>query len=242
MLTIQRARAREDEQGVLMRGLERQRQLVAWMDLQVGADQIGKVLGRRRGTSKRTGEDVNDSALWLEPWHLVEVLKRRWPMAVAVWKRGPELHAVQAARVVDRCPLCVRDGPPRRHDVHAAGTKECFLLQAVVVHDLAVEQPRDRLQTDVWMRSDVHAAALRERRWSEAIEEAPRSDESFALDRQCTDDGKLAERDLACGIRVELLVCGGDRFAGFGGDSGFAHGWAPASSCIAHTSPLRQLD
>src|SRR6188472_2276965 len=109
MLTIQRAQSREDEQGVLVRGLERQRQLVAWMDLEVGADQIRKVLGRRRGTGKRAGEDVDDAAGWLEPWHFDEMLKRRCPMAVAVGKRGPELHAVQAAGVVVRCPLCVRD-------------------------------------------------------------------------------------------------------------------------------------
>ena len=52
---------------MLMRRLEWQRPLVAWMNLQVGADQIGKVLGRRRGTGNCAGEDVDDAAGWLEP-------------------------------------------------------------------------------------------------------------------------------------------------------------------------------
>src|SRR4030095_13663526 len=104
MLTIQRARAGEDEQGVLVRGLEWQRELVAWMNLQVGADQIGKALGRRRGTGNCAGENVDNAAGWLEPWHLDEMLKRRWPMSVPVGKRGPELHAVQAGRGRARGP------------------------------------------------------------------------------------------------------------------------------------------
>src|SRR5690349_10835982 len=144
-------------------------------------------------------------------------------MTIAIGQRGPELHAVQTASVVMRRTLRVGDGAPRRHDVHTAGTKKRLLLEAVIVHDLPVEQPGNGLQPDVGVWRNVHAATVCERRGPEAIEETPRSDQTFALYRQRANDCELSKRDRARRIRIELLVCGGDCLAGFGGDREVAH-------------------
>jgi hypothetical protein len=56
------------------------------------------------------------------------------------------------------------------------------------------------------MRCDVHAATLRERRRPEAIEAAPRTNQTLALDRQRADGREFSQRDVSRRIRVEPLM------------------------------------
>ena len=131
------------------------------------------------------------------------MLKRRRAVSVAIGQRGPELHAIQPSRVVGGRSLGVRNRVAGRHDVHAAGAKHGFLAKAVVVDDLALEQPRDRLQPHVRMRRDVHRHPLGKREGAEPIEEAPRSDHAAPPHRKRPRDTQRAERDLVVLVLVE---------------------------------------
>ena len=89
------------------------------------------------------------------------MLKRWSAVPLAIGQRGPELHAVQPSCVVGRRALGVGDRVTGRHDVHTAGAKHRLFAKAVVVDDLAFEQPCHRLQPHVRMRRNVHRHAPR---------------------------------------------------------------------------------
>ena len=139
-------------------------------------------------------------------------------MAITIGQGCPELDAAQTTGFVIWRAFGVRDRLTRGHHIHATRAQHRFLLQAVVVDDLAVEQPRHRLQSDVRMGSDVHASALTEGGRPKTIEETPRPDQPLALHRQRAHHGKLAETDLPHGKGFQLLLCGPECDAGFGGD------------------------
>ena len=59
--------------------------------------------------------------------------------------------------------------------------------------DLAVEEIRDRGQSDVWMRQHIHSAAGIERRRSHAIKKDERPDAAFHTRRKHALDGEAAD-------------------------------------------------
>jgi hypothetical protein len=91
----------------------------------------------------------------------------------------------------------------RRHDVHPAGPENSLLAKAVVVHHLALEQPRHRLQAHVRMGRHVHGRAPGERQRSESIEKTPRPDHAAAPHRQRARDAKRAESHFVVRVLVE---------------------------------------
>jgi hypothetical protein len=62
------------------------------------------------------------------------------------------------------------------HQVQLAGPDRLFGTEAVAMEQFAFDQPGDGLQPDVWMRSDVDAVLLVDRRRAHVIDEAPRPD------------------------------------------------------------------
>src|SRR5687767_5321908 len=96
----------------------------------------------------------------------------RRDVTMLVRERRPQLHAVQAAGVLARRLLGMRNAGARGHHVHTARAQYRCTAQAVVVHDLTFMKPRDGLQPDVRMRRNVHRLALTECEWPEAVEKA----------------------------------------------------------------------
>jgi hypothetical protein len=58
----------------------------------------------------------------------------------------------------------VHDAAARGHPVHLARADHLLGAEAVAMHDLAVEEVRDRREPDVRMRAHVDAAADGQRR------------------------------------------------------------------------------
>jgi hypothetical protein len=168
--------------------------------------------------------------------HAVDMLKQRRHMTVAIRQRDPELRAAQAAAVLSRGPLRVGDGGARGHDVDAAWSKQRFVPEAVVVNELAVEEPGHSLQPHVRMRANVHRRRIREREWTEAVEKTPGANEAPPLHREHARDGQRTERDVASGERFEPMFARPQRDAGLRRDSWIGH-LAPRSKIIA-TSTL----
>src|ERR1700741_2250284 len=98
-------------------------------------------------------------------------------MTVTIRQCDPELHAAQAPAVPGRSPLRVGNGRTRGHHIDAALSKQRFVSEAVVVNELAVEEPRHGLQPYVRMRANVHGRRILERQRTEAVEKAPGADE-----------------------------------------------------------------
>jgi len=83
------------------------------------------------------------------------VRERRLVFLVRERERDPQLQAVQPRTALThfrRRPLRVHDAATRRHPVDVAGSDRSQRADAVAVHDLALEQVRDRREPDVRMR------------------------------------------------------------------------------------------
>src|SRR5262245_47482320 len=89
--------------------------------------------------------------------------------------------------------------------------------------DLAIQQPRDRLQSHVRMGRDIQRRADLEGEWPEPIEKAPGSDQPSAFDRQRAENAQVSDPDVTSRVRFELLLWGSDRDALFGGNERIAH-------------------
>jgi hypothetical protein len=158
------------------------------MHLDIAAEDPGMMRAgeaRRRGSRKH----LNDPARLLVDGHALDVLKQRGHVTVAIRQGDPELHAAQAAAVLGRGPLRVGNGGARGHDIDAAWSKQRFVSEAVVMNELAVEEPRHGLQPHVRMRANVHGRRIRERQRAETVEKAPGANEAPPLHREHPRDG-----------------------------------------------------
>jgi hypothetical protein len=145
------------------------------------------------------------------------MVERSRHVAIRVAERHPQLHAVQTPCVFARRLLGVRDAAARRHHVDPTGAQYRFLAKTVVVDDLAIEQPRDGLQSDVRVRRDVHRLSVGERERTKSIEKTPRADETLVLHRQRARDRQRAETQFAIGVGHQLVARGPECHARFGG-------------------------
>ena len=134
-----------------------------------------------------------------------------------LWERRPQLHAVQAPRVLARRLLGVGNAGAGGHHVHTARAQYRRTAQAVVVHDLAFVKPRDGLQPDVRVRRNVHRLAFTECEWPEAVEEAPWTDEAPVPDREGARNRQRAQLHFSIRIRLELALAGAECDALLGG-------------------------
>jgi hypothetical protein len=91
------------------------------------------------------------------------------------------------------------------------------------MNELAVEEPRHGLQPHMRMRADVHGRRIRERQRAEAIEKTPEANEALPLHREHPRDGQRTERDVAAGVRLELMFGRPQRDAGLRRDSQIGH-------------------
>ena len=132
---------------------------------------------------------MDDPARLLIDGHEVDVLKQRRHVTGAIRQGDPELRAVQAAAVLGRGPLRVGNGGTRGHHVDAAGSEQRFVTEAVVMNELAVEEPRHGLQPHVRMRANIHGRWIRERQRTETVEKAPGTNEALPLYREHPRDG-----------------------------------------------------
>ena len=89
-------------------------------------------------------------------------------------QRHPQLDAVQQPGPLGR-DLGVADAATRGHQVELAGPHHGEVARAVVVLDLAGEQPAHRLQPGVRMGCDLHPAGLPDVVGPVVVEEAPGS-------------------------------------------------------------------
>ncbi|CAH1747806.1 protein of unknown function [Thauera humireducens] len=62
------------------------------------------------------------------------------------------------------------------HQIDLAGADDLLVAQAVAVQDLALDQPGEGLQADVWVRADMHAFAWFEVHRAGVVEKAPGAD------------------------------------------------------------------
>src|SRR6185436_12782133 len=97
----------------------------------------------------------------------------------------------------------MRDAAAAGHQVHAARPRDGFISEAVVMHDLALDEPRHRLNADVRVRRDVHRLLVGERDRAVAVEEAPPPDQPPAAHRQRPPDGEVAERHFAAAMFLQ---------------------------------------
>lgn len=72
-------------------------------------------------------------------------------------ERNPQLHTVQN-RGRGRRRLGMANAVAGGHEVHLAGAYQTAAPVGVHVGNLALEQPRHRLQPNVWVRGNVHPA------------------------------------------------------------------------------------
>ena len=126
------------------------------------------------------------------------VLETRLDVARSIRQRHPELHPVQGGRVRRR-HLGVADAATARHQVELAGTHRCLAPNRVSVLDLAIEQPTDRLQPGMRMRSHTHPAGCLDVVGTVVVDEAPGADQGAAALRQRTPyshRARTTQRDL----------------------------------------------
>src|SRR6185437_567238 len=93
---------------------------------------------------------------------------------VAVRQRNPELQSIEARARASRLrsrALGMSDPAARRHPVDVTGPDRLVRAQAVAMHDLTLEEIRDRGQADVRMRPHVDAAPRRKIGRSHVVEE-----------------------------------------------------------------------
>jgi hypothetical protein len=103
---------------------------------------------------------------------------------VGLGERDPRLKAVHpaaAAPLLGRGALGVHDPAPRGHPVHVAGPDRLIRPEAIFVHDLSLEEVRDRREVDVRMGTNIEPTARFELSRAEMIEENERADHA-ALD------------------------------------------------------------
>ena len=144
----------------------------------------------------------------LELRQLGVVLERRRPVSRRLGLSDPQLDCVQRAAVRPRCLLGVGDAVARRHHVELTGPDRLLGAEAVAVHDLAVEQPRDRLQPDVRMGADLHAASAVDEHFRGVVEEAPRTDGAPPPRRQRPPHRRLADHRFTAGRHARADVAG----------------------------------
>ena len=82
-------------------------------------------------------------------------------------------------------------------------------------NDLAIEEPRDSLQSHVRVGSHVHRCSLIERQRAESIEETPRANQAPSLDGKGAQDPQRAERDCPAVVAVEPRLRGAQGNARF---------------------------
>src|SRR5581483_10077845 len=130
------------------------------------------------------------------------VVRERRIRGTRILRKGdPQLGPVQrgGARGGD---LGVTDPSTSRHQVELAGAYEGVVAGAVAVLDLAGEEPRDRLQPDVRVGRDAHAATDGDVVRAVVIDEAPRADQGAFARGESTPHGhrpRAAQRHVAIG-------------------------------------------
>ena len=137
--------------------------------------------------------------------------------SVGLGQGHPELQTPQAAGVLGRSLFRVRDAPARRHQVQHARSRGSGLPEAVVVDDLAFEQPGDGLQADMRMRGHVHGLARGEGQGSKGVEETPRTHEAPLAPRKQAPDGQPEKVAEPARQRFEDRSGRGLAPSGFGG-------------------------
>jgi hypothetical protein len=188
------------------------------MHLDITAENPGMMRGRRGPGAEAPRKHLNDSARLLVDGHALDMLKQRRHVTVAIRQGDPELRAAQAAAVLNRSPLRVGNRGTRGHDIDAACSKQRFVSEAVVMHELAVEEPRHGLQSHVRMRANIHRRRIRERQRSETVEKTPGPNQAPPLYGKHPRHGQRTERHVAAVERLELMFGGPQRDAGLGRD------------------------
>lgn len=87
-------------------------------------------------------------------------------------ERNPQLHTVQN-RGRGRRRLGMANAVAGGHEVHLAGAYQTAAPAGVNVGNLALEQPRHRLQPNVWVRGNVHPAGVCHVIGTEMVDETP---------------------------------------------------------------------
>jgi hypothetical protein len=125
----------------------------------------------------------------------------RSAMTGALGLRDPELDAVHGPVHLASAILGVGDPLAGRHEIQLSRSDRLFIPKAVGVQHLTLEEPRDGVETDVWMRSNGHRPFGSDLDWTEPIEEAPCSHGPVTaqgkgpVHRQSTDAGHVTLRD-----------------------------------------------
>ena len=98
----------------------------------------------------------------------------------------------------------MRDPVTRCHHVHTARTQHRLVAQAIVMNNLAIMKPGDRLQADVRVGSHVHGFSLVERQWAEPVQKAPWSNKAAVLHRKRSRDRQRSEAQ--CPVRIPFKL------------------------------------
>src|SRR6478672_7909137 len=106
------------------------------------------------------------------------MLERRLVVAGAFGLGDPQLHAVHVSDVTGRRLLRMRDAMAGSHEVELSRPDGLFRADRVVMHELAGDEPRDGVQAQVRMRSDVDSTRPPDGEWTHVVDEAPRADRS----------------------------------------------------------------
>ena len=135
------------------------------------------------------------------------------PWRVADGWATQSCSALQLAVVAPGALLGVRDPVPGGHQVQLAGHDDLLGPERVAVQRLALEQPGDRLQTDVRVRGDIEAMGLVDRGGTHVIDEAPGANRAPGTPRerpahtQGADSTLAALGDLDAVDRPERRCC-----------------------------------
>jgi hypothetical protein len=109
----------------------------------------------------------------------------------------------------DRGLLGVGDPVPGRHQRELPGAEPDVAAEGVAVVDLALEQPRHRLQPGVRMRRDLHAGPGGDVVGAVVVDERPRTHHPPSQGgQQPAHPGALAEQHLLAGQQVERRAGG----------------------------------
>lgn len=100
--------------------------------------------------------------------------------------------------------LGVHDAMPGRHQVQFAGPNRLLTAEAVPMKDLSRQQPRHRLQPDVWVRPDARTGGGNPDRAC-VVEETPGADGAADTLRQGPIDMQQANRRLPRVEHLELV-------------------------------------
>ncbi len=199
----------------------------AALDGDVGPHDRREDTARRPPVAQPAEEHRGAAAVELERGQVAVVLEGGLDLSVRVRQGHPELHALEAPAVDGRRLLRVGDPAARGHEVERPRPPRGLEAERVAVEDLAVEQPRDRLQADVRVRGHVHRLPAGERQRAERVQEAPGPHETAPACRQEPADRQVAQERRAAGQKLERGAgCGRARAAlGRRGGRGVAHPW-----------------